>query len=239
MATAPKKKAAVAVAEAEAPAIRDRILEFRRVPAAELEENEKNWRTHPHAQRSALAEVLERVGIAGALIAYYSDRNGGKLTLIDGPARRLDHETDWPTLILDVNDEEADLLLLTYDPLTGLAETDEAALRALAETVKTGTPGLEDLVQRLKPSAVAEAEAIAEVEEKVEIAAGPPEMELQAFEHYDYIVCLFRSSQDWMQAVERFGLEKQAFTLRDGENRKVGLGRVVDGSKVLEMLRDE
>jgi hypothetical protein len=31
--------------------------------------------------------MLEQVGIAAALVAYPSERNGGKLTLIDGHGR--------------------------------------------------------------------------------------------------------------------------------------------------------
>lgn len=70
--------------------VRDRIKEFRRVPAAELAANPANWRKHPEAQRAALRGVLEEVGIAGPLIAYHSARNGGALTLIDGHLRQED-----------------------------------------------------------------------------------------------------------------------------------------------------
>ena len=90
---------------AAASGLRDRIVEFRRVASEELQDNERNWRVHPYAQTRAIAELLEKVGIAGALTAYYSERNGA-LTLIDGHERRASHAADWPTLILDVSDEE-------------------------------------------------------------------------------------------------------------------------------------
>ena len=89
--------------------IRDRIKEFRRVPARELLDNDGNPRTHPQAQRDALRGLLEQVGVAAALTAYHSERNGGRLVLIDGHLRKQDYDLDWPTLILDVTDEEADL----------------------------------------------------------------------------------------------------------------------------------
>src|SRR6516225_1451012 len=76
--------------------IRDRVREFRRVPARELLDNDGNPRRHPEAQRDALRGVLEQVGIAGALVAYHSERNGGQLTLIDGHLRRQDYNLDWP-----------------------------------------------------------------------------------------------------------------------------------------------
>jgi hypothetical protein len=40
-------------------AIRDRILEFRRVPARDLLDHHGNPRRHPQAQRHALRGVLE------------------------------------------------------------------------------------------------------------------------------------------------------------------------------------
>src|SRR3954447_3795359 len=114
-----KKKVAT---EAAGQLVRDRVRELRRVPASELRANEKNWRLHPYAQRKALRESLERVGLADVLIAYESERAGGALTLIDGHARLEEEPTaDWPTVILDVSDQEADLLLLTLDPMTGMA----------------------------------------------------------------------------------------------------------------------
>lgn len=109
--------------------IRDRIVEMRRVPGRELRANPKNFRTHPTQQRSALAGVLQQVGIASALIARETTDG---LELIDGHLRAEDYgDTDWPVLIVDVTAAEADLLLATLDPLAALAEQDTDALRKL------------------------------------------------------------------------------------------------------------
>src|SRR5215468_10487541 len=129
--------------------IRDRVQEFRRVPARELLDNQGNPRRHPQAQRDALRGVLEEVGIAAALVAYHSQRNGGKLTLIDGHLRKQDYDLDWPTLILDVADEEADLLLATHDPLAALAEYDRPKLDALLAGVRARSPALLDMLKDL------------------------------------------------------------------------------------------
>jgi len=50
--------------------MRDRVREFRRVPASELLDNDGNPRRHPQAQR----EVLEQVGVAGAWVAVLADQ---------------------------------------------------------------------------------------------------------------------------------------------------------------------
>lgn len=49
--------------------IRDRVKELRRVRGSELRANPRNWRTHPKAQRKALAGILKKVGMADALLA--------------------------------------------------------------------------------------------------------------------------------------------------------------------------
>jgi hypothetical protein len=138
--------------------IRDRIREFRRVPARELLDHDGNPRRHPQAQRDALRGVLEQVGIAAALIAYHSERQGGKLTLIDGHLRKQDFDLDWPTLALDVTDEEADLLLATHDPLAALAEYDRPKLDALLAGVRARSPALLGMLKDLAKKAGAGAD---------------------------------------------------------------------------------
>lgn len=126
--------AAVSVVDGEPVTLRDRIVDFRRVPSEELADNPRNWRKHPEGQKAALDDVLASIGIAGAVLAYYSERNGGRLTLIDGHERRTRY-ADWPTLITDLDDAEADLLLATHDPMAMLAGVDPEKLRALLDDV--------------------------------------------------------------------------------------------------------
>ena len=61
------------------------------------------------------------------------------------------------------------------------------------------------------------------------------EMELKSFEHYDYIVLVFRNTQDWLRAKAVFGLERM-YTDISSKSRSVGLGRVVDGRRALKAL---
>src|SRR5215469_11330647 len=101
--------------------IRDRIKELRRVKAKDLLPNPKNWRRHPKAQAEALRGLLTEVGYADALLAR--ELPEGKLMLIDGHLRaETTPDMMVPVLVLDVNEEEADKLLLTLDPLAGLAQ---------------------------------------------------------------------------------------------------------------------
>jgi hypothetical protein len=132
--------------------LRDRIRELRRVKASELRPNPKNWRTHPQAQQDALRGVLAEVGIADALLARELD--DGSLMLVDGHLRAdTDPSTEWPVLILDVSEAEADKLLATFDPLAGMAEADPVKLDELLREIDTGSEALQKMLAELADDA--------------------------------------------------------------------------------------
>lgn len=109
--------------------IRDRIKELRRVPSDQLLPNPKNWRTHPTEQLDTLRGVLSEIGWADCCLVRETDDG---LQLIDGHARlEISNGGTIPCLVLDLSDEEADLLLATHDPLTGMASTDPDKLDEL------------------------------------------------------------------------------------------------------------
>ena len=60
-------------------------------------------------------------------------------------------------------------------------------------------------------------------------------MECQPFEHYDYVMLLFRHEQDFQRACEVLGIEKVQVTYPGGL-RKIGLGRCIDGAKAIDRL---
>jgi len=143
--------------------IRDRIKEFRRVRASELIPNPRNWRTHPKKQREALAGILGEIGYADALIARETDAG---LELIDGHLRKeTTPDQEVPVLVLDVNEEEANKLLLTLDPLAAMAEAEAVKLKDLVESVETQSEALEKMIA----DTAAEFDAF----EKVDIEEGP------------------------------------------------------------------
>jgi hypothetical protein len=128
--------------------IRDRIKELRRVPAAELQPNPKNWRTHPKAQQDALKGVLAEIGYADALLARETPDGG--LMLIDGHLRaETTPDAIVPVLVLDVDEAEAAKILATLDPLSAMAATDAGKLNELLHDVKTGSAALGDMLSKL------------------------------------------------------------------------------------------
>lgn len=163
--------------------IRDRIKELRRVRAADLEPNPLNWRRHPESQIAALSGLLTQIGYADALIAR--EMPNGKLQLIDGHARRLvTPDSLVPVLIVDLDEEEANLVLLTLDPIAGLAEANADNLKALIEIVHSESEAVQALIehiagprlwQELHPSQIDEAEISPERADELRLSWGTAE----------------------------------------------------------------
>ncbi len=132
---------------------RNRIKALEYVNADELVAHPGNWRSHPAAQAQALKGVLNEVGIAGALLAYRSERQGGALVVIDGHLRKDAAPQQWPVLILDVDDVEADYLLAVVDPLAAMATADAGALDALLSSVQSGDAAVTAMLAELAEEA--------------------------------------------------------------------------------------
>ncbi|MEX2309651.1 MAG: hypothetical protein WD738_18915 [Pirellulales bacterium] len=128
--------------------VRDRIKELRRVRAADLRPNPRNWRIHPPEQQDALRGVLAEVGYADALLAR--ELADGTLMLVDGHLRaETTPDSIVPVLVLDVDEAEADKILLTHDPLAGMATASEEHLRALLAEVQTENAAVRGLFDSL------------------------------------------------------------------------------------------
>lgn len=123
---------------------RNRIVDNRMLPLAGISANALNWRTHPEAQRAALTEAIDDVGVVQACVVNIRSAasgwpDGEGPTLIDGHLRYelavARGEEEIPCTMVDLSPEEERLVLLTLDPITGLAETDWGILSKLIEQV--------------------------------------------------------------------------------------------------------
>jgi hypothetical protein len=127
--------------------IKNRIKELRQVKASELIPNPRNWRKHPAGQADALRGALSEIGYADALIAYETP-NG--LMLIDGHLRaETTPDMQVPVLVTDLNEEEANKLLVTLDPLSIMATQDNDKLQELLETVSFENYAVMDMLNAL------------------------------------------------------------------------------------------
>jgi hypothetical protein len=93
--------------------------------------------------------MLGEIGNSDALLAR--ELPDGGLQLLDGHLRAgLMPDEEVPVLILDLNEAEADKLLLTLDPLASMASTDSERLSALLETWRTDNPAIQAVLENLR-----------------------------------------------------------------------------------------
>jgi hypothetical protein len=99
------------------------------------------------AQTDALRGLLAEVGYPDALLVR--ELPDGRLMLVDGHLRaETTPDFEVPVLVLDVTEEEADKILATLDPLTGMAESDSARITSLLATVQTNSEAVQELLKR-------------------------------------------------------------------------------------------
>lgn len=112
---------------------RNRIVRTEDVSPAELVANPKNFRRHPQDQKDAFRAVKSRVGYVARVLVQ-----DGTGVILDGHLRTEvaleDGDLSIPVDYVDVDDEEADYVLATFDPLSAMAYADAAAQEALIDS---------------------------------------------------------------------------------------------------------
>ena len=126
---------------------RNRIQGLKTVKASQLVANPANWRIHPQQQREVLAGVLQDVGYVDAIKVVERD---GKYMILDGHLRAdLSGDDDVPVLVLELEEQEANLILTTFDAITGMAETDQVALDSLAHELNLDQSSVSEFLASL------------------------------------------------------------------------------------------
>jgi ParB-like chromosome segregation protein Spo0J len=108
------------------------------------------------------------VGYAGALLAR--ELPDGSLMLIDGHLRaETTPEAMVPVLVLDVDEREADKILLTHDPLAAMAEASDEQLQALLADVQTENAAVRSLLDTLSQADATAEDLLARSQDRPEI----------------------------------------------------------------------
>lgn len=202
--------------------------ETRRI--ADLVKYEKNPRKMSNKARSELQRSLEKFDLA-EIPAIDQDN-----TVLAGNQRlRTMLELGWGEREIDVR--------VPNRPLT----EDERAEYLLRSNKNVGEWDEEMLVNEFDRDMLLEAGFTSaeitgmttEDEQKEQDAEFEvPGMAIKAFEHHDYVVLVFKRTEDWLRALDLFKIEKVNYAWSEGQ-KKLGLGRVVDGTVVFEMLDNQ
>lgn len=205
---------------------RNRIVRFGYIDPHELLAHPDNWRIHPTLQKLAVKDSLEELGWIDAVTLQH-----GTDIVVDGHLRAASAleagETAVPAIWVDLDDDEVKKALVLFDTTTGLAGTDQAKLDALIAEVQTDSAALARLLDSLSSAAKGEGGDA----EEPEIVFTRELLEAQ-----HYVVFAFDNEFDWNVVVEAFGIGPvHSLDSRPGYERK-GIGRVLDGQKLLEVL---
>lgn len=106
--------------------------------------NPYNFRLHPKVQQDALESVLDRVGWVQDVIV---NRTTGHI--LDGHLRvelALRAGEEVPVKYIEVNEDEEHLLLATFDPISAMAQVDDATHADLLEQIDIDDPALAALL---------------------------------------------------------------------------------------------
>ena len=118
------------------------------INSSDLKANPNNWRRHPENQKEGMKALLDSIGYAGVLLAYEKD---DELVLIDGHLRQeISPDEEVPVVILDVNEQEANTILATYDPISMLADYDSGSLNSLINSLDNSHDDLSVLIEDIR-----------------------------------------------------------------------------------------
>lgn len=216
---------------------KNRIVGTGSVDPRILVANEKNWRTHPKAQRIALEGLLDQIGWIGQVLV---NKTTGRL--VDGHLRvemALEKgEESVPVTYVELTEAEEEIALTSLDPIAGLAERDDAKIAELLKHIQENNDQINPNLTEFLSTEFGfgtNVNQLAQQLEEFENDTKIPAMELQVMEGYDYIVLVFRNQLDWISAVEKLGIGPAEVVLSD-EVKKKGLGRAVDGAKAMKRM---
>jgi ParB-like chromosome segregation protein Spo0J len=138
---------------------RNRIVRHAEIDPQQLLANPKNWRIHPAAQQDALSAVIDDVGFVDEVTVQ-----DGSDVVIDGHLRVAlalqSGQATIPVAYTDLDDDEADVILATLDPIGAMAATDNALLGQLLGGIEREDRDVQNVL-----SGIAEREGITDDDE--------------------------------------------------------------------------
>jgi hypothetical protein len=122
--------------------------------------------------------------------------------------------------------------MIADNRLSELSEIDDAKLTAVLRELTAAGHDIE-----LAGFTTEEFEKLTGVEDQVKSLEEIPKMQLQAFEHYDYLLFMFRDIRDWLRILQLLKVAKVDFSV-SRKSQKIGIGRVIDGKTLLRKLEN-
>lgn len=131
---------------------RNRIVGTADIDPAQLVPSDLNFRRHPGSQQQALSGLIDELGYLSPVLCQ-----AGTDRVIDGHLRvelaLRSGQATIPVQYVDLTDDEANLALATFDPLSAMAYHDAANLKTLLDEVSTADAAVMAMLSDLAESA--------------------------------------------------------------------------------------
>lgn len=147
----------------------DRVMGLLRLPPGRIKRAPKNWRTHEGKQRHVMRGVLNELGVIDAVKVWVPDDAAraalrsagpdgfqawaetftGNVIMFDGHMRDAEIRQVKGVLVTDLDAEEVEKALATFDPVGAMAGKDLDLLKSLLGGVKAKERGTADLLDEL------------------------------------------------------------------------------------------
>ena len=209
--------------------VRHDELKIENVPITSLKPYDGNAKKHTNEQMDAIEASIKEFGFRNPIIVWTNE--DGQPEIVAGHARakaaqNLGMDIVPVIYVDDLSDAQRRALTLVDNQTTMMTEWDDVQLSyeldVLSEMFDMSDFGFEDV------DVESDIEKDAKSEKEFE------SMELKTFEHHDYVVFVFDNQMDWLNIVSRFGLHRVDAGFYPA--KKIGLGRVIDGKKLLAEL---
>ena len=183
----------------------------------------KPYKNNPRFNDQAVEAVANSIKEFGFKVPIVVDKNN---VIVAGHTRykaskRLGLK-EVPCIIADdLTDEQIKAFRLADNKVSELAEWDTDLLNLELNDLKLDMEQFGFIPEIENPEDKKKQEKVYE------------KMELRAFEHHDYLVFVFDNQMDFMQMAQLFGIQKvdAGYT-----TRKLGIGRVIKGEKLVEVV---
>jgi hypothetical protein len=138
--------------------VKDRVVGFTRARVSDVQTHPLNWRKHGKHQRQVMRGLYKEIGFAKPIDVYIpkdSDRLvlAGKLRagvpcIMDGHLRTEELKPDYevPLNITDLTEDEALKYLATADPVSALADQDDALFAECLSAIDTDDAAIQKML---------------------------------------------------------------------------------------------
>lgn len=190
----------------------------------DLKTYERNAKVHTEEQIEQIKESIRQFGMNDPIAIWRNNE------IIEGHGRLIACQElgikEVPVLRLDgLSDKDRKAYMLAHNKITMNTEFDERLLELELLNLDVDMSKLGFNVEQDLETEKKEKERDRRIES----------MELKAFEHYDYVVFIFKNQMDWLNIINEFDIKK--VDAGYGKTKKIGVGRVIDGKRLLEKIR--